>query len=32
MKVTDLDLRKMLAFEPESGRLLLGGERYLLFR
>ena len=32
MKVTDLDLRKMLAFEPESGRLLLGSERYLLFR
>ncbi len=32
MKVTDLDLRKMLAFEPESGRLLLGEERYLLFR
>lgn len=32
MKVTDLDLRKMLAFEPENGRLLLGSERYLLFR
>lgn len=32
MKVTDIDLRKMLLFEPESGRLLLGNERYLLFR
>jgi len=32
MKVTDIDLRKMLSFEPESGRLLLGSERYLLFR
>lgn len=32
MKVTDLDLRKMLVFEPERGRLLLGEERYLLFR
>ena len=32
MKVTDIDLRKMLSFEPESGRLLLGNERYLLFR
>lgn len=32
MKVTDIDLRKMLSFQPESGRLLLGEERYLLFR
>lgn len=32
MKVTDIDLRKMLSFEPDSGRLLLGKERYLLFR
>ncbi|HRI08554.1 MAG TPA: XylR N-terminal domain-containing protein [Nannocystaceae bacterium] len=32
MKVTDLDLQKMLRFEPESGRLLLGGDRMLLFR
>ena len=32
MKVTDIDLRRMLAFEPDAGRLLLGKERYLLFR
>jgi len=32
MKVQDIDMRKMLSFQPESGKLLLGNERYLLFR
>ena len=32
LNVTDLDLRKLLTFDPENGRLLLGNERYLLFR
>ena len=32
MKVSDLDLRKLLVFDPAEGRLLLGKERYLLFR
>lgn len=32
MKVSDLDLTKMLEFKPESGEILLGSERMLLFR
>ncbi len=32
MKISEIDLREMLSFEPEQGRLLLGGERMLLFR
>lgn len=32
VKVDDIDLRKMLSFQPTSGQLLLGKERYLLFR
>ncbi len=32
MQATDIDLRAMLQFQPESGRLLLGDERFLMFR
>ncbi|MCC6556566.1 MAG: XylR N-terminal domain-containing protein [Polyangiaceae bacterium] len=32
MRVSDIDLSTMLSFEPEAGRVLLRGERYLLFR
>ncbi|HEU4729193.1 MAG TPA: XylR N-terminal domain-containing protein [Kofleriaceae bacterium] len=32
MKVSDIDFRKMLEFSPETGRLLLGSDRLLLFR
>ncbi|MGA9522150.1 MAG: XylR N-terminal domain-containing protein [Myxococcaceae bacterium] len=32
MKVQDIDLNKMLKLSPETGRLLLGEDRMLLFR
>lgn len=32
MKLTDIDLSKMLTFAPEQGKLLLGEDRMLLFR
>lgn len=32
MKIKDIDFRKMLVFQPEEGRLLLGSDRMLLFR
>lgn len=32
MKISDIDFRKMLHFSPETGRLLLGKDRMLLFR
>ncbi len=32
MKISEIDLQKMLSFEPGQGRLLLGKERMLLFR
>ncbi|NUQ73453.1 MAG: XylR N-terminal domain-containing protein [Polyangiaceae bacterium] len=32
MKVSDFNLREMLAFKPEEGQLLLGRDRMLLFR
>lgn len=32
MKLADFDLRKMLKFEPEQGKLLLGDDRLLIFR
>ena len=32
MKVTDIDLQKMLRFDPGSGRILLGEDRMLIFR
>ncbi|HFE44292.1 MAG TPA: STAS domain-containing protein [Nannocystis exedens] len=32
MKVSDIDLRKMLVFKPEVGKLLLAEDRMLLFR
>lgn len=32
MKVTDLDLRQMLEFKPESGEIKFGNDRMLLFR
>lgn len=32
MKLTDIDLRTMLEFSPEHGKLLLGEDRMLLFR
>ncbi len=32
MKVSDIDFRKMLKFSPETGRVLLGSDRMLLFR
>ena len=32
MKVSDFDLKSMLDFEPALGKLLLGGDRMLLFR
>ena len=32
MKVTEIDLSTMLKFSPDTGRLLLGSDRMLLFR
>ena len=32
MRATDLDLRKMLDFQPAAGRLLMGNERMVIFR
>jgi anti-anti-sigma regulatory factor len=32
MKITDFDLKSMLDFQPSAGKLLLGGDRMLLFR
>ena len=32
MKVSDIDFRQMLQFSPETGRVLLGSDRMLLFR
>lgn len=32
MKVTDIDFRKMLEFSPETGRVLLGNDRMVMFR
>lgn len=32
MKVTEINLGKMLEFSPDSGRLLLGSDRVLIFR
>lgn len=32
MKVTEIDLGSMLKFSPDTGRLLLGSDRMLLFR
>ena len=32
MRVNDIDLRLLLKFQPETGRLLIGEERFLLFR
>ncbi len=32
MKISDIDLRKMLAFAPEEGTVRLGQDRMLLFR
>jgi len=32
MKVSDIDFRQMLKFSPETGRVLLGTDRMLLFR
>ncbi len=32
MKAADIDLPRMLQFEPATGRILFGGERMLLFR
>lgn len=32
MKIADFDLKGMLDFQPSSGKLLLGGDRMLLFR
>lgn len=32
MRATDLDLQKMLVFQPEAGRLLMGNERMIIFR
>ncbi|MCA9659373.1 MAG: XylR N-terminal domain-containing protein [Myxococcales bacterium] len=32
MKVSDLDLRTMLSFDPEHGKVCLGEDRMLLFR
>jgi len=32
VKIADLDLRKMLEFDPESGQIKLGRDRMLLFR
>lgn len=32
MKVSDIDFRHMLKFSPETGRVLLGSDRMLLFR
>lgn len=31
MKVTDIDFRKMLEFSPDTGRVLLGSDRMVLF-
>ncbi len=32
MRANDLNLREMLTFQPESGRLLMGNERMIIFR
>ncbi len=32
MRADELNLREMLAFQPESGRLLMGNERMIIFR
>lgn len=32
MKISDFDLKSMLDFQPGTGKLLLGGDRMLLFR
>lgn len=32
MKIADFDLKSMLDFQPSTGKLLLGGDRMLLFR
>ena len=32
MRATDLNLRELLTFQPETGRLLMGDERMLIFR
>ena len=32
MKVTDIDFRKMLEFSPDTGRVLLGNDRIVMFR
>ncbi len=32
MRADDLDLRKLLLFEPENGQLLMGSERMVVFR
>ncbi len=32
MKVSDLDLTRMLSFQPDKGLILFGGDRMLLFR
>ena len=32
MRASDIDLRSLLKFDPDTGRLLLGEERFLLFR
>jgi rsbT co-antagonist protein RsbR len=32
MKISDFDLRQMLEFQPSTGKVLLGGDRMLLFR
>ena len=32
MKLADFELRSMLSFKPEEGRILLGADRMLLFR
>lgn len=32
MRAGDLNLRKMLEFQPETGRLLMGDERMIIFR
>lgn len=32
MRASDLNLRELLRFEPEAGRLMMGGERMIVFR
>ena len=32
MKTTDIDLRRMLKYEPDAGRVMLGPDRMLIFR